>query len=371
MGHASMALAGDVSNMFYNPATLAYVDSSQVSASLSTYARIDTRTGEFVSLFKSARDNIKRGGFLAIPSMVGGNMKWGNWQWGGAVLVPYMYSNSGTVELNSQDAAAFESQFNTVWLGAFLARKYGRHNFGLSLFYASHDVNEKFFFVTTSTNPISIRFVEKSTSSSATVAVLGATYDLSENWKIGYSARLKGFAIGGLGEYTDATSGSNTAATADSFFSKFVPFPNRVSAGISNKVNNKLTLAADFHFYFPIKGNFKGDASALFNVDAKAVLNTMLGAEYFLSPTLGFRLGIYSNMSAAKTVPTYLTAIDDKVHMFGGTTAIVFEKPTGSISLGGYVIGGQGSSGTLSQVPTPTARSNYIYGFVVASNYKF
>lgn len=371
MGHACMALSGDVSNMFYNPATLAYGESSQVSASLSSYARTDTRTGEFVSLFRSAQDNISRGGFLAIPSMVGGNLKWDDWQWGGSILVPYMYSNSGTVELNAQDAASFESKFSTVWMGAFLARKYGNQNFGVSMFYASHEIDEKFFFVTTSVSPISIRFVERNTNSAGVVMILGGTYEYSDRLSLGYSLRAKPFVFGGSGEFSDATSGASTAATADQFQTKFLPIPTRASVGMAYKPRSDLTFAADLHLYVGATGNYKGDTNSLFNVDSRSIVNVMMGAEYFYWKDVGFRLGFFTNMSAAKEVATYLTALDDKVHMFGGTAAIVFDKPTGSISLGGYVEGGQGSSGTLDQSPHVTRRSNYIYGFVTGSNYKF
>jgi hypothetical protein len=371
MGHACMAVPGDVANMYYNPATLAYIESSQVSASLSAYERIDTRTGAYVSLFQSARDNITRGGFVAVPSMVGGNLKWGAWQWGGAILIPSSFQNSGTVDINAKDAASFEAKYDSLWAGMFVARKWGKHNFGLSLFYANTEIDEKFFFITTSVSPVEIRFVNRSTSSSGLVAVLGGTYDVDEKWTIGYSLRTPGVAIGGDGEFADATSGALTNSAADSFKSNFFPSPLRLSVGTAWRYSSLWLFAADLHFYGPASGNYSPSGNSLFQHDAKAIANVMLGAEYFAFPGIGFRIGFFSDMSAAKNVPTILTALDDKVHMFGGTAAVSFDKPTGSISLGGYVIGGQGSSPSLTQNPTTTRRSNYVYGFVVGSNYKF
>jgi len=95
MGSVSVALDGDVGNMFFNPATLARETSGQVSAALSAYTRVDGRSGTYVSLFQSMVDNVSQGGFVPIPSMVGGNMKAGPWTWGGSILVPYSYKTSG------------------------------------------------------------------------------------------------------------------------------------------------------------------------------------------------------------------------------------------------------------------------------------
>ena len=370
MGNATMAVPGDVSNMFFNPATLAYVESSQVSASLSSYARIDTRTGEFVSLFRSARDNISRGGFLANPSMVGGNIKTGEWMWGGSILVPFYYENSGTVDLNTLDLGSFESKFQSVWMGMFLARRFGNQNFGVSLFYASRQTNEKFFFITRSVTPSQIRFVQNTYAINGVVGVLGGSYDLNEEWHFGYSFRPPPMAFSGDGEYGDNLSGATISVQNTKFKSKFYPLPMRLSVGATWSPRTDLMVAADLHFYSAVKGSPVAN-NGVFDVDAKPIMNFSLGTEYIPWKGLGFRLGVMSNFSSARYVSKSLSAINDRVNMFGGTAAIVFDKPTGSISLGGYVQAGQGRSNTIADDAIEVPRSNFIYGFVVGSSYKF
>jgi hypothetical protein len=372
MGGASVAVEGDVGNMFTNPATLASITSSQVSASLSAYARVDTRTGEYVSLFKSSLDNISRGGFMSMPSMVGGHVKAGPYQWGGAILVPFLFENSGTVNLNSSDLSSFESKFESVWMGAFISRQMGPWGMGLSIFYGSREFDEKFFFVTQSVSPSVIRFIENQSSVNGFVFVFGGTYQISDDLKVGLSLRPPAWGLGGTGSASDVQSGSTNDAQKQSFTAtNFYPLPPKIAMGASYQVNSRLLIATDVNVYLPQKGNQSPTASGAFAYDSKAIANALFGFEWQTWEHMGIRMGYYTNLSAARSVSTVLSAINDKVHMFGGTAALIFRKDTGTISIGGYVQGGQGSSTSLTQTPTKVPRSNYVYGFVVGSNYKF
>jgi hypothetical protein len=373
MGHVSMAVPGDVGNTLYNPAILADLNSNQVSASLSGYARIDTRTGEFVSIFKSAKDNISRGGFLAIPSMVGGNVKWGRWNWGGSVLVPDSFQSSGNVEINDTDTGVFESSFQSVYLGLFAARKWGSHGFGISVFYMSRAEDEKFFYFLGNSGTDIIRFIQRGYSVNGVNAIIGGSYSYDEDWRLGYSLRLPSWAWGGTAEYVDALSGTTTGFSGtQTTKSKFFPVPLRASLGISYEPSSRWNFGADLHFFSGINGNYDSEnANPVFVHNAKSVVNFGIGAEYFVFKELALRLGAYTNMSAAKTSGDFLSAIYDKVHMFGGTAAIVFDKSQGSISIGGFIQGGQGRSLALNLSNEVVPRSNYIYGAMVGSSYRF
>lgn len=371
MGGAGMAFEGDVSQTFLNPGTMALMESSHVSASLSAYARIDTRTGEYVSLFRSARDNVSRGGFLAMPSMVGGNLKWKDFQWGGAILVPYLFKNSGTVPLGTDYVGSFESSFESVWMGAFMATRIGMHHLGASLFYASQSFDESFFFVRGSNvDPTSIRYLETRTSSNGFVVVLGNLIKLSPTWNLGFSLRTRALGMGGEGSFVDAQSGE-TGGEIETFRGRFMPLPWRLSVGFSHQYSDALLLVGDLHFYTAMKGSYGDSTSEIFEVDAKAIPNVALGMEYKGWKHTGFRLGWYTNLSSAREVRPVLSAINDKVHMFGGSGALVFYRDENSISIGGYAQGGQGSSVALQETLSIVPRSNYVYGFVVASSYRF
>lgn len=372
MGNTSMAVAGDVGGIFYNPSIMALSDHHQVSASLSAYTRIDTRTGKYVSLFSSAWDNLSRGGFVAVPSMVGGNFKTGNWTWGGAVIVPETFENSGTTEGEGGRFSSFEGVIKSTWVGAFLARKFReKYSFGIGVFYASRSSREKFLFLE---NPASVqlRFIEKGYKSNGIVVILGGAYEFNPRLRLGYSLRLPAWHWAGSGVYSDSVSGTPQVSDEE-FKTTGLSIPARLSFGVSWQKNDKWLLAADLHVYAGYRKNLSSTNNAFFQVSAHEIANIGLGAEYMAWKTIGFRMGFFTNLSSAGELATTLSVLNDKVHMGGGTAAVVFQQPTGSISIGGYVQGGQGVSSPTeeSQVGRLVPRSNYIYGFVVASSYKF
>jgi|GEM_PF-1251819 len=373
LGGSSMAYLGDTSAIATNPAILALDTSAQFSASLSTYNRIDTRTGSYVSLFKSAADNVSRGGFLAVPSMVGGHFRWGEWTWGGSILVPQAFANSGKIDFSSESSASFESRQDAVWVGAFLARKLGaRHTVGLTLFYASENRVEKFAFTDrpAGVNPI-IRFAENAFDANAVLAVLGGSYLIDDHLRLGYSFRTPAIALHGQGYVQDVASDGSTS-TNEEFTTNKLPIPMRLGLGLSWEPSEEMMLTTDLYIYGAWYGDLAPSRNPALRVDAKETFNVNLGFEHKVWKRIGYRLGFFTNMSSAAKVPRGLTALNDRVHMFGGTGAVFWEKEAGTVSLGGYAQGGQGSSVSLN-APTGgfVPRSNYVYGFVVGSSYRF
>lgn len=374
LGGTSMAYLGDTSAIATNPSILALDTASQFTASLSTYNRIDTRTGQYVSLFRSAADNVSRGGFIAVPSMVGGHFRWGEWVWGGAILVPQAFSNSGKVDFDSITTASFESRHDSVWVGAFLARKIGaRHTVGVSMFYASESRLEKFVFATipVAATPV-IRFAESSFDSNAIVAVLGGSYEIQDGLRIGYSFRTPMLPLRGHGYIQDVSSNDLTASINHEFDTPKLPIPMRLGLGVAWNINPDMMFVGDAFLYSAWYGDLDPGKDPVMRVDAREMANANLGFEHRFLKRVGYRLGFFTNMSSAAKVPKGLTALNDRVHMFGGTGALFWEKEAGTVSLGGYAQGGQGSSVSLN-APTGDVvpRSNYVYGFVVGSSYRF
>ncbi|MBS1984259.1 MAG: hypothetical protein JST16_08805 [Bdellovibrionales bacterium] len=370
MGHAASAVEGsDTGVMYTNPAVLGLSTHSQVSASLSAFSRIDTRTGKYVSVFESAHDNVSRTGFFAVPSLVGGHVKTGNWVWGGTILVPDSFENSGTLEIDSDHIGSFESNEKAYWYGAFGARQWGNHAFGISLFYADRTTIEKFQFVTRSSSRI--RLFESTLGTNAFVLLLGGTYKVSDAWRLSYGVRLPPYLLGGEAATVDVAS-DVAGVTYNKGDPNFYPMPLKATVGAAWRPEDWILVAADLHVYSGLHGYAALTGTPQFKMAAKPIANISLGTEVRPFQHFGFRAGFFSNFSAAEKTPRYLTAIGDKVHMFGGTLAVLFTKDQGSISVGGFLQGGQGSSPSISEnsgdiVP----RSNYFYGFVVGSSYRF
>ncbi len=372
MGNTGMALADDVGSIYYNPAVLAWAQGDQISAGVSAYSRIDTRTGAYVSLFKSAADNITRGGFLSVPAMVGGFFKKSDWTWGGSVLVPNSFVNSGTLDLGADAQASYESSFEDIWITGFGTLQLDeRNSIGLGVFYVSRLSTEKFSFVEKVAGSIQIEFVERMWDVNGFTALAGYSRREDEHLSWGVSLRLPVLPFGARGEVSHIESGG-TELDAQEFKPTGYPMPARLSVGMSYSWGPADTFAADLHLYTPYKKNLHPDSLSEFEVDLRSIPSLHFGYEHFFKKSLGLRVGCFTNLSAANNLPSGISAMQDKVNMFGATGALVFAKDSGEVSLGGWVQGGQGRS--LSVDPSKTGdvpRSNYFYGGVVASSYRF
>ena len=371
MGQVSMALVGDVGNAFFNPAVLSWSKGSQMCASLSAYERIDSRTGKFVSVFESALDNVKRGGFDSIPSMIGGHLQEGDWVWGGGVFVPTSFSTAGTQD-NGDKFFSYEGNSQDVWLNAFGSFKYNeRTRFGVSFFYASKELREKFTTAVRSGGNIDARFEERYWSVNGMSVILGGVHILSDHLTLGWSLRPRVWQWGGTGQRSLIETGNDTGVGSD-FVPKFFPLAARISTGIAYRFSDDFLMAFDLHFYPGYSGNLSPDSEDEFKIDASPIANFGIGAEYFYSKGLGFRLGFNSNLSASRKLPPGMSAVVDKIHMGTGTAAIVLRTENGDLSIGGWASGGQGWTRRFDpENTTKTPRSLYLYGAVIGSTYKF
>jgi hypothetical protein len=371
MGQVSMALSGDVGNAYFNPAVLSWSKGTQMAASVSAYERIDSRTGKFVSIFESALDNVKRGGFESVPSMIGGHLQKGDWTWGGAAFVPTSFSSAGTQDSNDK-FFSYEGVNQDVWLNIFgTFKKTENHRFGISLFYISKELREKFVTADQSAADIETRFEERFWSVNGFSFIVGGVHVLSDAWKVGWSFRAPVWKWGGEGQVSEIETLTDTSRDQE-FSPQLFPLPMRFSAGASYEFSDDLILAWDVHFYPGFKGNMRSGGEEEFEIDAKPIANVGIGAEYWWSKGLGFRIGINTNLSAARQVPEGMSAVVDKIHMGTGTSAIVMRTENGNISIGGWISGGQGYSKNFDPDNLKTVpRSLYLYGAVVASTYKF
>ncbi len=371
MGFASTALDGDTGLMFYNPAGLADDPTAQFSASLTSYTRVDTRTGRYVSLFKSAADNVSRGGYLVVPSMVGGHLRSKDLVWGGAIFVPNSFENSGNVEFGSSNLASFQSRADQTWIGVFGATRWAGVPVGVSVFYVSQSLFESFAFLYRGALS-RIEFQDRKFNANGLSVLLGAQKEFSQNWRWGLSLRLPVWHLGGSASANNVDSGSASSTESSELKSLRVPVPLRLSAGLSYRPRPTMTWALDLHYYGDVLGRIASGSDPYFDIRAYGIPNINLGFDSKLTESTGIRLGWFTNLSAALELPKVISGIHDKVHMFGGTLALYFEKTTGTISIGGYAMGGQGSSTAVNPDSKGlTPRSNYIYGFMVGSSFKF
>ncbi len=370
MGSAAVATDGDTGIMFTNPASLAWESADQVSASVSAFQRIDVRNGEYISVFKSVQDNIKKTGFVGIPSLIGGHVKESNWVWGGTILVPDSFQRSEYFE-SGTGIISFDAKDQSFWFGAFAAQKVEEEfSIGFSAYYVSRESREKFLFVDRE-SLIRFRSHEQGYGAGSYVGIVGLTWEISPQYRIGCSFRPPPYALGGKVFVIDSSSASNELKVKNPSL-KFVPLPARVSAGVMWKPNSRWTAAFDMHWFSSIDGNLGDQTTPELYISASQIVNANLGIEWKAFEVMGFRAGALTNLSSARAVPNYLTVLNDKVDMFGGTLGVVWNRPAGTFSLGGYMQTGHGKAPELSDVPSRSVRrSNHLYGIVVGSAYHF
>jgi len=374
MGLTAVAASSDVGDAFYNPASVADLKSPMIGAAVSSYARIDDRSGEYESFFDSVKRSLVQGSVESIPAFVGGNFNTKGWVWGGGVYVPSSLSFNGVVRGDAEELVTYQSESTTTHLLAFVSKRWDKWSYGASISFATFSESERFLHLY-SVNPNDIEVSEYFFSSNTAFLSLGSAVDLTESIRFGASVSIPLLLLGGGLNVIDVRSGSSSLEDADYDISG-IASPVRLSGGIQWKINSKFVVAADLHLYSGFTKNLApSEPSQLFLISAKPIANLNLGMQWRGWEWVGFRLGVFSNLSSRKNVKFKdLATLQDSINMVGATAGVYFPTPTGSISLGGFFQGGQGRMPNIIEDAQDTKgipRSTYVYGAVVGSTYFF
>jgi hypothetical protein len=206
------------------------------------------------------------------------------------------------------------------------------------------------------------------------IAGLGVVWDASPGWRLGVSTSLPVRLLGGDGSFAEVRSGE-TDHTVKKFSLDRHPFPMRFSAGVEWIPETAWTFAFDVHAYTGFTRNLAASAPySLLSVSAKPVVNLNLGVQWRGWSRVGLRAGLFTNFSSSKEKFSRYATLQDSVDMYGATAAIYFPTPNGSISIGGFMQGGQGKMTDLTadggSVGT-VKRTIYVYGAILGSTYLF
>lgn len=371
MGSAGIAVPDDLAAVINNPAMMSFQKETQISASMSSYTKVDVRNGNHVNLFSSAKDNLSEKTFRAIPTMVGGSLNTKGYSWGGGIFIPRFFQIEGTLDENSGNTASFTARDESVWIAAFIANKFKRTAWGATLAYVSVNNTENFSYIT-GTSTTQFQLTERSLETNAIVGILGLGYDLDSKWRVGMSFRTPFLVIGGKGSSLSATD-TDANRAPQVYEAENFSEPMRLSLGVSYTASKRWLFALDLHGYTQQRYNLTNTQDLPYQMDAKPIINFAVGSEYWVWKYLMLRAGVFSNFSSARNVPSYSTAINDKVNLMGGSAALVIKRDTGEVSLGGYLMAGQGHVPDILSNNTGTAipRSVYFYGFTIASTFRF
>lgn len=373
MGMTAVASGSDVGDAYVNPAGVADLQSPMIGASVSSYTRVDARTGKFVSLFDSVKDSLLHGGVESTPAFVGGNLNTNGWVWGGGVIMPSTLTLNGTLRPGGDNIVSYSAQSRTAHLLAFGSRRFGNFSHGVSMTVASLNEEERFFELV-SINPNVVKNVEYTYSLNALLVGLGTVWDFLPGWRLGASTSLPLNWMGGDGSFADVESGASSSDVR-TFDLKKHPFPARFSLGLEWVPTPAWTLASDVHWYPGFERNLAPSLSqGLLDLSAKSIANVNFGVQWRGWSRVGLRAGLFTNLTSSKKKFSRYSTLHDSVNFIGATGAIYFPSPNGSISIGGFFQGGQGRMADVTDADGSVGsvrRSIYIYGAVLGSTYLF
>lgn len=370
MGLTAVAASSDVGDAYVNPAAVADLQAPMIGASVSSYSRVDARTGEFVSLFESVKDSLVRGGVESIPAFVGGNFNTKGWVWGGGVIMPSTLTFNGTLRHSDDNLIGYSAQSRSTHLMFFGSKRHNSFSYGVSVSLASMAEEERFFEVISS-NPNVTKNVEYFYSLNALISGLGVVWDPLPGWRFGFSSSIPLALLGGDGSFAEVESGA-ADVELDSFRISKHPFPVRLSLGTEWIPSPKWTLAADVHWYTGFRRKLaEGLNYQLLDLSAKPIANFNFGAQWRGWSRVGIRAGVYTNLSSSQKNYSRYATLHDSVNFLGATFALYFPTPNGSTSLGGFFQGGQGRMPDIASASGSVRRSIYIYGVTIGSTYHF
>jgi len=351
MGGAYTAISDDPTGLFYNPAGAAYSGNRNLSISGNAYQLTTTTYESAIGTSDWTRTS---SGLL--PNFFGFTQPLGPGVVGFSYAVPesiqedldqsIAYPIAGvsnmTVNLNNTR--------NIYKFGPSYAQDFGWIALGVTLY--GHMMNYEAIVNQVFTNTSGVvdewHNTYYQTDEYGVEPIIGAMISPSDELAIGLSVR-KTFVISSKTHYyaTSLPYGGTTIADithASSNKSVIRNTPMNIRGGAAWFASPSFILSGDISWY-------EGLYDDLEQRELQPVLNWAIGAEWYTSPTLALRAGLYSNN--ANTNPDVATYVDDHINYTGGSFSMTMFTRASSLTLGAnYAIGnGKGNPTGIESVP--------------------
>ncbi|MBH24840.1 MAG: hypothetical protein CMH57_10375 [Myxococcales bacterium] len=401
-GGAMVAFPGEPEASWYNPAALALMEGTLMSGALQFFGteRHTLRGG--LRADTVATTDLESSDVLLLPSSSVIAKAFGDDQQHVVAFSTFLASErdetfSDTITTLLRDGDDWLEQRlvytqqhtdRIVYLGPSWGwRPNNRLALGVSVFYARREQRELAFSSFTeqrsrrSTGEL-IRTTFDDTSSAteiddgALLARLGMLTHLTERLTLGATVTTQSVPLHGEGRFdyifTDSgdpadTSGLNPnnpepfrEVITESGLAARTTYPWNFALGLAYEVPSRWTVATQVSLYLPstydrLDLSPRAEqviASNLVNrIERQTVVNGALGAEWFITPTLPLRVGVFTNRSAAPDIPAWPTELMlPQVHLYGATTSLGFIGEDRSINVGAEVQWGSGYDVALRDV---------------------
>lgn len=319
LGGAYTAIADDPSGVYYNPAGLVYSSGTNVSASANAYHNTTKEYGNVL-----AGRGWERNASKLLPNFFGVAQKAGNGRIGLAYVVPDTVledQDQRFFDLPSQYAGVgitdyalnFNNEDSTHYFGVAYAREINEKlSWGMTLFYHHRRIQTIMNQVKTYDNGESMwsNFYYESEEDGLR-PMLGVMWTPAEKYSFGVSV-AKTFITGSRTTVQESRKDYQSADADVSYANSGEEreYPLNINIGGAYFASDIFLVSADINYFTAEKDKI--------DIEKTWLTNFAIGTEYYYSPTMALRAGIYSNMSSAPEIKSGILAVtEDDVDMYG------------------------------------------------------
>ena len=352
MGGAYTAISDDPSGLFYNPAGIVYSQGTNVSASANAY---HNTSKEYSNVLGGMGWSRKASSLL--PNFFGVVQKMGKGRFGLAYVVPdsiiedqdQVFHNLPTMYAGGTITdfyLNFNNDDSTHLFGVGYAREVtDSFSWGLSLFYhhrrAQRILNQTILFDDGQSEWTNTYYESEE---DGVMPVLGIMWTPAEKYSFGASvsktiitgSRTAFQGVAQLHPDNPAYTAPDAAFVTTSRTGEKRKYPLNANLGGAYFASETFMVSADVNYYGSTR-----DENRLLDYERAWVVNFSLGTEYYYSPNLALRAGLYSNMSAAPEIKAGQDSVsEDDVDLIGLTASMSHFGRGSSLTLGmGYATG--------------------------------
>ncbi len=380
MGGAFTGLTGDpAACSYYNPATLARMKGTSLSASANIYNKYDSEYGDY-SGFSGGTGRINRGNFRSIPASAGSVAAFGPFAIGLSIIVPDYDFFSGPVKSQELQNTSLNILDESLWVGGNMAVNLSDvSSVGLTVYYTSRFYQKSLIDNFKRSNGTAVlNSEEKTFNNNSIVYLLGYYHRFNSRWSAGTSLRFPSIEVHGRGSYfatsIDTQATNEPTQVAKNELPSETRIPMKAAFGVAYQEAGKRTFSFDVTYFGKERYYDLDDLDARELVENVEIWNFSLGAEFFLKHWLRLRTGLFTNFSSHPPISNDISERrSDHIDMWGFSTNFgIFTSDKVSFTIGGYYTGGTGYSvEKLNQSLQKVKKSQQIFSMLVGSAYFF
>jgi len=389
MGGAYTAVSDDATGLYYNPAGVAYATGRNLSASVNAYYNL-TKTYDGVI----GGHGWERKSSALLPNYFGivqplGKLKFGfsyavpdsikedqDQTFSNLSLNPTLQAYNPGVNITSY-TINFNNDDNTYQFGPTFAGEIAQDfSAGITLYIHQRKVQRTLNqFLSLSNGGFEWTNSYFELNETGFRPILGLAWSPVQKLSLGLavsqvmvlSSDRDGQLTYGLnGLNTDGAAGPDDVAPVPTFSSteNKKKYPVQTAVGIAYFSSADLLLSADFTYFTKVDDPAFGDR--------EEVLNAAFGAEYYMSRSWALRAGLFTNMANTPEIKAGTQAIaEEHTDLYGGSLSISHFTRNTSVSLGGSMSYGTGTSQITTDVSKTQDMETFGWTISLSSSYSY